>query len=106
MLISIETHITCDFQGGSGPLSPSGSAPSLHAYIKNGRRTRLGPHSTHLALLHTSAFAFKEALVNTEKPVLSGHSKRRQKLVFKTDYHLMQAKSIAECSNESILQYV
>ena len=39
------------------------------------------------------------------KPVLSGHSKRRQKLVFKTDYRLMQVKSIAECSKGSILQY-
>ena len=28
----------------------------------------------------------------TVKPVLSGHSKRRPKLVFKTDYHLMQVK--------------
>ena len=39
------------------------------------------------------------------KPVLSGHSKRRLKLVFKTDYRLMQVKSIAECSKGSILQY-
>ena len=35
----------------------------------------------------------------TVKPVLSGHSKRRQKMVSKTDYYLMQVKSIAECSN-------
>ena len=41
----------------------------------------------------------------TVKPVLSGHSKRRQKLVFKTNYPLMQVKSIAECSKGSILQY-
>ena len=34
----------------------------------------------------------------TVKPVLSGHSKRRPKLIFKTDYRLMQVKSIAECS--------
>ena len=34
----------------------------------------------------------------TEKPVLRGHSKRRPKLVFKTEYRLMQVKSIAECS--------
>ena len=34
----------------------------------------------------------------TVEPVLSGHSKRTQKLVFKTDYRLMQVKSIAECS--------
>ena len=43
--------------------------------------------------------------VYTVKSVLSGHSKRHQKLVFKTDYLLMFVKSIAECSNGSILQY-
>ena len=42
---------------------------------------------------------------NTVKPVLSGHSKKDQKLGFQTDYRLMQVKSIAECSNRSILQY-
>ena len=41
----------------------------------------------------------------TLKPVLSGHSKRTPKLGFQTDYRLMQAKSIAECSNGSNLQY-
>ena len=35
---------------------------------------------------------------DTVKPVLSGHPKKDQKLVFKTDYRLMQVKSIAECS--------
>ena len=35
------------------------------------------------------------------KPVLSGHSKRRPKLIFKTYYRLMQVKSIAECSKRS-----
>ena len=44
-------------------------------------------------------------LLNTVKPVLSGYSKRRPKLVLKTDYCLMQVKSIAECSKGSILQY-
>ena len=32
---------------------------------------------------------------------LSGHSKRRQKLAFKTDYCLMQVESIAECSKRA-----
>ena len=31
------------------------------------------------------------------KPVLRGHSLKDQKLVFKTNYCLMQVKSIAEC---------
>ena len=42
---------------------------------------------------------------STVKPVLSGHLKGRPKLFFNTDYHLMQVKSIAECSMESILQF-
>ena len=42
---------------------------------------------------------------NTVKPVLSGHSIKDQKFGFKTDYRLMQVKSIAECSKGSILQY-
>ena len=42
---------------------------------------------------------------STVKPVLSGHSKRRLKLGFKTNYRLMQVKSIAEYSKGSILQY-
>ena len=37
----------------------------------------------------------------TVKPVLSGHSKIRQDFVFKTNYHLMQVKSIAECSKRA-----
>ena len=43
--------------------------------------------------------------LSTVKPVLSGHSKGDQNLVFKTDYCLMQVISIAECSLWSILQY-
>ena len=46
-----------------------------------------------------------EILALTVKPVLRGHSKRRPKLVFNTDYRLMQVKSIAECFKGSILQY-
>ena len=36
--------------------------------------------------------------VITVKPVLSSHSKGRPKSAFKTNYRLMQVKSIAECS--------
>ena len=35
----------------------------------------------------------------------NGHSQKVQKLVFKYNYRLMQVKSIAECSKESILHY-
>ena len=46
----------------------------------------------------------RERVLSTVKPVLSGHSQKDQKLVFKTNYHLMQVKSIAEWSKWSILQ--
>ena len=39
--------------------------------------------------------------VSTVKPVLSGHSKKKPKLVFKTYYLLMQVESIAECSKRA-----
>ena len=35
----------------------------------------------------------------------NGHSQKDRKLFFKTNYHLMRVKSIAECSKGSILQY-
>ena len=41
----------------------------------------------------------------TVKPE-NGHSQKDQKLICKTNYRLMQVKSISECSNGSILQYV
>ena len=41
----------------------------------------------------------------TVKPVKNGHSQKDQKLVFKTNYPLMQVEIIAECSKGSILQY-
>ena len=47
----------------------------------------------------------KNRVNNTVKPVLSGHSKRTQKLFYNTEYRLMQVKSIAECSKGGILQY-
>ena len=43
--------------------------------------------------------------VHTVKPMQNGHSQKDRKLVFKTNYRLMQVKSIAECSKRSILQY-
>ena len=65
--------------------------------------------STRLLLAVTSfcilSATFTAAQRNTVKPVSSGHSKRRPKLVFKTDDCLMQVKSIAECSKGSILKY-
>ena len=41
------------------------------------------------------------AFMNTVKPILNDHSQNDQKLVFKTNYHLMQIKSIAECSKRA-----
>ena len=39
------------------------------------------------------------------KTFLSATQKEYQKLVFKTDYRLMQVKSIAECFKGNILHY-
>ena len=55
--------------------------------------------------LDTYRIRVKSLFKHTVKPVFSGHSKRRPKLVLKTNYCLMQVKSIAECSKGSILQY-
>ena len=54
---------------------------------------------------HQLFFLFLNQSICTVKPVLNNHSKKPQKLVCKTDYCLMQVKSIAECSKGSILQY-
>ena len=42
------------------------------------------------------------SIIITVKPVLSGHTKRILKLVFKTDYRLMKVKSIAQCFRPSL----
>ena len=52
-------------------------------------------------LAHMEAYYLIKCVV---KPVLNSHSKI-PKLVFKTDYPLMQVKSIAECSKGCSLQY-
>ena len=44
-------------------------------------------------------------LQGTVKLVLNRHSQKEHKLAFKTNYRLMQVKSIAECSKGSILLY-
>ena len=53
----------------------------------------------------TSIVSILQTNIVTVKPVLCCHSKRTPKLFFNTDIHLMQVKSIAECSKVSILQY-
>ena len=69
------------------------------------------PYSEHRHLsLHICARVFTRSKNCYEnniwyivKPAISGHSKRRPKLVFKTDYSLIQVKSIAKCL-KNILQ--
>ena len=56
-------------------------------------------------LAHCDIFHARVDKCGPVKPVLRGYLKRRPKLVFKTDYYLMQAKGIADCSKGSILQY-
>ena len=56
-------------------------------------------------LFYLFSLNFLTMFLSTVKPVLS-HSKRRSKfLFFKTDYGLMQVKSIAECSFGPSLSY-
>ena len=40
----------------------------------------------------------------TVKPVYNSHSQKDRKLVFKTNYGLMQVKRIAECSKHSAIR--
>ena len=59
------------------------------------------------ALLELQYYSKCSKISNTTvKPVLSGHSKRTPRLIFNTDFLLMQVKSIAEWSKRSILQYI
>ena len=39
----------------------------------------------------------------TVKSVFNGHTQKDEKLVFKTNYHLMQVKSVAEWEHSAIL---
>ena len=55
--------------------------------------------SSHVGMLNDH---HKKLLTSTVKPVQNGHSQIDRKLVFKTNYCLMQVK----CSKESILQYL
>ena len=50
-----------------------------------------GPKRIKLTTVDIGVIYFTYTLTQTLKPVLSGHSK-------KTNYHLMQVKSIADCS--------
>ena len=51
--------------------------------------------------LEVKVFVLRLAFINfdTVKPVLNSHSKEDKKYIFKTDNHIMQLKSIAECSH-------
>ena len=48
---------------------------------------------------------FNNNFFATVKPVLSGHSKRRPKLVYKTDYRFNAGQKYCRMLQESILQY-
>ena len=57
-------------------------------------------HTDYIGLyaLHFQTYAYTLKIIDTVKPVLNGHSQKDRKLFFKNNYHLMQVKSIAECS--------
>ena len=65
----------------------------------------LCPHGRS-CLIEFSNKKFVVLKSNILRKVIRGHSKRRPKMVIKTDYRLMRVKSIAECSKGSIVQYV
>ena len=53
---------------------------------------------SHYHCIQSTKSLYSKACVNSQ-------SEKDRELVFKTNYCLMQVKSIAECSNGSILQY-
>ena len=79
----------------------------LRVYIVHRHKSIRNVHTPKLTVFviswHQSDYI--DMKPHTVRPVLSGHSKKHQKLVFNTNYCLMQVKSIAECSKGSILQY-
>ena len=76
-----------------------GETPDAENGLREFQRAKMSPQDTQ----RNTRPILPKIKLNTVKSVLSGHSKKDQKLVFKTDYCLMQVKSIIECS--SILQY-
>ena len=99
---TVSNYVPCLAVGGC--LASSSACPSLI------RSMFIQTSSVPLSIKRTLMLEFSSSptnclQVNKVKPVLSGHSKRRQKLVFKANYRLMQVKCIAECSKGSILQY-
>ena len=56
-----------------------------------------------IQIFHLGRYIFRYTVGNL---VLRQHVKRPLSLVFMTSYHLMQVKSIAECSKGSLLQYL
>ena len=58
-----------------------------------------------MSLIFTSSPIYGHVISVYSKTCLKWPLKKKTKMVFKTDYRLMQVKSIAECSKGSILQY-
>ena len=99
--------------------------PSIHIFVRLFYRicVRLGRRVTHkedCSLSFNKIKCFNKALKDVyglvikflfslicdySKTCLKRPLSKRAKLFFKTDYLLMQVKSIAECSKGSILQY-
>ena len=99
---NFHNYVPCLAVGGC--LASSSACPSLI------RSMLIQISSVPLSIKRTPMLEFSSSPTNClqgnkVKPVLSGHSKRRQKLVFKANYGLMQVIRIAECSKRSILQY-
>ena len=87
---------------GYSPCMGTGEKPCGTNGFRAFQRAKMSPQDMQL---NTISYIFLQKIkLNTHR--LKGLSKRRPKLVVKTDYRLMQVRSIAECSKGSILQCI
>ena len=87
-LFPIETHITCDFPGGSDPLPPP---PPLDPHLTSNRASNSWWSGSVLGKANPRSVEMCCDLVNLPLSIIT-------KMVFKTVTRFMQVKSIAECS--------
>ena len=97
----LSDSIGIDNQSFADNETSSSNKPKRH------RRKKKDRHKQSIEELSRSITYKTESscVSNYSKTCVKRHYKKDKKMVFKTDYCLMQVKSIAECSKWSILQY-
>ena len=81
------------------------TASAITVVMHNNSRSHLGLHYFSPNMVHKEVdrnglkITQAKPVLTTVKPVQKGHAKKYRKLVFKTNYRLMQVGSIAECSS-------